>query len=159
MWERMWRTSALERERTKERRERERRRRKREKERECFLFFIRISFFSVQSTLHFRSVFGCTVMTWKHSSLPLLPLTVFLILSLFLQLTQYHTDSFLLSLSLPPPSLSPSLSLPLSCYLSIKQTHICTPHTFSFSLSFTLSPSLPSISVFIIFCVSHHEYM
>ena len=118
MCERVWRKSALERERrgererTKERRKGRERRRKRERERECFLFLIHIFFFSAQGTLHFISVFGRTVMTWQHTSLPLLSLTVFLILSLFLQLAHSlpRTLSFpLSSLSLPAFSLSLSL--------------------------------------------------
>ena len=75
MCERVWRTSALEREReggrerTKEEGEREREKKEKEGEGEGSLsLFIHISFFSGQGTLHFISVFGRTMMTWLLSS-------------------------------------------------------------------------------------------
>ena len=150
--------------------------------------FIHISFFSERGTLHFTSVFGRTVMTWQHSSLPLLSLTVFLNPSLFFNShTHSHALSPSLSLSLSflvPLSLfslfslfsfSPSLSPSLSSPPSHRYTHVhnrshaysrslkskytyAHPHTFSF-LSLYFTLSPFHLCVFSIFCVSHHEYM
>ena len=77
---------------------------------ESLSLFIHIFFFSVGGTLHFISVFGRTVMTWQHSSLPLLSLTV------FLSVSSTHTHTPMHSL-FPSPSLSPSVTLfPLNLF-------------------------------------------
>ena len=106
----------------KRKKEREREREKKEKAGEgegVLSLFYSHCFFSGNGTLHFISVFGRIVMTWQHSSLPLLSHTVFLILSLFLQLTHSLPCTLPFPRPLPPFSLSLPLSPPHLCVISI----------------------------------------
>ena len=133
VWERVWRTSALERERggereNKRKKEREREREKREKEGEgegvlsLFLFTLP----SFQAMVLFTSFLFLDAQWWRGNTLLFLfSLTVFLILSLFLHLTH----SLPCTLPFPRPLPPFSLTLPLSLYslphLSLSPPHLC----------------------------------